>query len=140
MYIVLIKYNVQNTLNFSHFLNFLYFFLSLRSLAEDVHILVINNRPSEKKTNNILILFHHRPILKVFNNNVHFQPKYSCICDEGWTSSGSSPACTVDVDECSLQNPPCSTDPQVICINLPGSFHCGPCPIGKLISFIIFKK
>ncbi len=27
--------------------------------------------------------------------------------------------------------PPCSTNPPVLCINLPGSFTCGPCPIGQ---------
>ncbi|KAL3836256.1 hypothetical protein ACJMK2_021695 [Sinanodonta woodiana] len=58
------------------------------------------------------------------------QPKYTCICDSGWTKSGSAPACTVDVDECNSNRPPCSQDPPVMCINLPGSFQCGPCPTG----------
>ncbi|KAH1029878.1 hypothetical protein HUJ05_003031 [Dendroctonus ponderosae] len=55
---------------------------------------------------------------------------YKCICDSGWTSSGSNPACTVDVDECKQNHPPCSTSPLVQCINLPGSFMCQHCPPG----------
>ncbi|XP_064644652.1 cubilin-like [Lineus longissimus] len=58
------------------------------------------------------------------------QARYKCSCDEGWTTEGSAPACTKDVDECSLTNPPCSQSPHVICINLPGTYHCGPCPPG----------
>ena len=59
-----------------------------------------------------------------------FQPKYTCICDAGWTNSGSDPACTTDVNECTGNQPPCSISPPVQCINLPGSFTCGPCPPG----------
>ncbi|XP_002071743.3 cubilin homolog [Drosophila willistoni] len=53
---------------------------------------------------------------------------YRCLCDQGWKSNGLSPACTEDVDECSesAAHTPCSTK----CINLPGSFTCGPCPAG----------
>ncbi|XP_055957051.1 cubilin-like [Patella vulgata] len=58
------------------------------------------------------------------------QPKYKCICDDGWTKSTSSPACTVDIDECSGQAASCSRDPPVQCINIPGSFRCGVCPTG----------
>ncbi|XP_053569959.1 cubilin [Bombina bombina] len=58
------------------------------------------------------------------------QPKYSCVCDAGWMSPPGSPACTADIDECSLDNPPCSQNPPVQCINREGSFTCGPCPSG----------
>ncbi|WAR06690.1 CUBN-like protein, partial [Mya arenaria] len=58
------------------------------------------------------------------------QPKYTCICDDGWTSSGSDPACVVDVNECDGNRHPCSANPLVPCINLPGSFTCGSCPAG----------
>ncbi|XP_048237900.1 cubilin-like isoform X1 [Haliotis rufescens] len=58
-------------------------------------------------------------------------PKFTCICDDGWTKvSDSSPACTVDVNECTSSNPPCSQDPPVQCTNIPGSFVCGSCPAG----------
>ncbi|XP_071156308.1 cubilin-like isoform X2 [Mytilus edulis] len=57
-------------------------------------------------------------------------PKYTCICDDGWTKSGSDPSCTVDVDECNERSNACSVDPQVPCINLPGTFSCGQCPAG----------
>ncbi|XP_037366570.1 cubilin isoform X2 [Talpa occidentalis] len=58
------------------------------------------------------------------------EPKYSCICDAGWTSlpPPHSPACTLDVDECSLLPAPCSA--LVQCFNTPGSFYCGACPTG----------
>lgn len=59
-----------------------------------------------------------------------WQPRYSCICETGWTSPPGSAACTADIDECSLPNPPCSQNPPVQCINTPGSFTCGPCPAG----------
>ena len=59
------------------------------------------------------------------------QAKYRCLCDDGWTHSDSQPACTVDVDECDGQPFPCSSSPRVTCQNLPGTFHCGPCPNGK---------
>lgn len=55
---------------------------------------------------------------------------YRCICDQGWKTNGLTPACSVDVDECSESKPHCSKDPEVSCINLPGSFVCGPCPAG----------
>ncbi|XP_055944726.1 cubilin-like isoform X2 [Argiope bruennichi] len=58
------------------------------------------------------------------------QPKYRCICDAGWQAGSSGPACTVDIDECNGPVRRCSTNPPVVCINLPGSFHCGPCPAG----------
>lgn len=55
---------------------------------------------------------------------------YKCICDQGWTTDGTNPACSVDVNECNLNHPPCSVDPPVPCINVPGSFYCGSCPQG----------
>ncbi|XP_064190205.1 cubilin [Anguilla rostrata] len=58
------------------------------------------------------------------------QPKYKCICDAGWASPAGSPACTADVDECSLPSKPCSSNPPVQCFNTMGSFYCGPCPAG----------
>uniref|UniRef100_A0A8B9GL35 Cubilin n=1 Tax=Amazona collaria TaxID=241587 RepID=A0A8B9GL35_9PSIT len=56
--------------------------------------------------------------------------KYRCICDTGWMSPPGSPACSADIDECSLPNPPCSQNPFVQCHNTPGSYSCGPCPAG----------
>ncbi|XP_036131390.1 cubilin [Molossus molossus] len=56
------------------------------------------------------------------------QPRYSCICDAGWTSPENSSACTLDMDECSLWPAPCSA--LVQCFNTPGSYHCGACPAG----------
>ncbi|XP_036916668.1 cubilin [Sturnira hondurensis] len=56
------------------------------------------------------------------------EPKYSCICDAGWTSPPNSLACTLDRDECSLWPEPCSA--LVQCFNTPGSFYCGACPTG----------
>ncbi|GLG98263.1 Cubilin homolog [Gryllus bimaculatus] len=55
---------------------------------------------------------------------------YTCLCDQGWTKSPNSKACTQDVDECTSGRPACSKNPPVSCINLPGTFHCGPCPQG----------
>ncbi|XP_011637168.1 cubilin-like [Pogonomyrmex barbatus] len=55
---------------------------------------------------------------------------YTCICDQGWESDGTSPACTKDVDECAAPHPPCSVNPPVPCRNTRGSFTCGPCPPG----------
>ncbi|XP_050461753.1 cubilin-like [Cataglyphis hispanica] len=55
---------------------------------------------------------------------------YTCICDQGWESDGTSPACTKDVDECAAYHPPCSVNPPVSCHNTRGSFACGPCPHG----------
>ncbi|XP_023335557.1 cubilin [Eurytemora carolleeae] len=55
---------------------------------------------------------------------------YTCICDQGWTKDSSSAACNVDINECTAPNPPCSRSPEVLCINTPGSFQCGPCPQG----------
>ena len=55
---------------------------------------------------------------------------FPCLCEEGWTTSGTSPACNTDIDECSQPDQPCSRDPAVSCINTPGSFQCGPCPAG----------
>ena len=46
---------------------------------------------------------------------------YRCICDQGWTSNGTSPACIVDINECETPSPHFSMDPEVPCINLPGS-------------------
>ncbi|XP_033761795.1 cubilin-like [Pecten maximus] len=59
------------------------------------------------------------------------QPKYHCICEDGWTTSGSDPACNTDVNECDTDRPAvCSADPLVPCINVPGTFYCGQCPTG----------
>ncbi|XP_072307339.1 cubilin [Eucyclogobius newberryi] len=58
------------------------------------------------------------------------QPKYQCICESGWDSPAGNPACVADVDECSLPNKPCSTNPSVDCFNTQGSFYCGQCPAG----------
>ncbi|XP_074652971.1 cubilin-like [Tubulanus polymorphus] len=58
------------------------------------------------------------------------QAKYKCLCEVGWTTRSGSPACTEDVDECSSNHPPCSQNPRVQCINLPGSYHCAACPPG----------
>lgn len=55
---------------------------------------------------------------------------YKCICEQGWKTNGLTPPCTVDVDECIEGKPHCSKDPEVACINLPGSVMCGACPIG----------
>uniref|UniRef100_A0A8B9TLQ1 Cubilin n=1 Tax=Anas platyrhynchos TaxID=8839 RepID=A0A8B9TLQ1_ANAPL len=58
------------------------------------------------------------------------KPKYRCICDIGWMSPPGSPACSADIDECSLPSPPCSQNPPVQCHNTLGSYSCGPCPTG----------
>lgn len=55
---------------------------------------------------------------------------YKCICDQGWKTNGITPECTVDVDECQESKPHCSKNPEVECINFPGSFACGACPAG----------
>ncbi|KAJ8307337.1 hypothetical protein KUTeg_015421 [Tegillarca granosa] len=57
-----------------------------------------------------------------------YGPKYRCICDAGWTTNGNSPECNTDVDECQERQSPCSTNPPVQCINVPGTFYCGSCP------------
>lgn len=41
-------------------------------------------------------------------------------------TSLASLACDVDVNECEGSSNPCHSE----CINLPGSFKCGPCPAG----------
>ncbi|CAL1576609.1 unnamed protein product [Knipowitschia caucasica] len=58
------------------------------------------------------------------------QPRFQCICEAGWDSPAGNPACVSDVDECSLPNKPCSSNPPVDCFNTPGSFYCGGCPPG----------
>ncbi|XP_030055456.1 cubilin isoform X1 [Microcaecilia unicolor] len=55
---------------------------------------------------------------------------YSCVCDAGWMSPPGSAACTVDIDECNSPDRRCSQNPPVQCFNTPGSYYCGPCPIG----------
>ncbi|OXA47104.1 Cubilin [Folsomia candida] len=55
---------------------------------------------------------------------------FICMCDQGWKTDGSSPACNVDVNECDTGHALCSTNPPVNCINTPGSYMCGPCPAG----------
>uniref|UniRef100_A0A4X2M7T4 Cubilin n=1 Tax=Vombatus ursinus TaxID=29139 RepID=A0A4X2M7T4_VOMUR len=57
-------------------------------------------------------------------------PKYTCLCDAGWSSAPNGIDCIHDVDECSLPVPPCSQNPLVDCVNTQGSFYCGPCPVG----------
>lgn len=58
---------------------------------------------------------------------------YRCICDQGWKSL-ITPACTVDVDECADSKPHCSMEPVVTCLNLPGTYMCGPCPHGNYLN------
>ncbi|XP_050362534.1 cubilin-like [Nymphalis io] len=54
-----------------------------------------------------------------------------CLCNQGWRTNGNDVACLTDVNECeSGQGARCSVNPRVECINLPGSFRCGPCPTG----------
>lgn len=65
----------------------------------------------------------------------HDPKTYECICDQGWTTNGTTPACTVDINECESEKPHCSKDPEVPCVNLPGLYACGQCPHG-VISFI----
>ncbi|XP_060536860.1 cubilin [Cylas formicarius] len=55
---------------------------------------------------------------------------YKCLCDQGWINDGLHAACSADVDECKLDHPPCSTNPLVGCVNVPGSFYCHQCPQG----------
>lgn len=55
---------------------------------------------------------------------------YTCICEQGWTQGNRSSACTEDINECATSKPHCSKDPEVNCVNLMGSFMCGPCPPG----------
>ncbi|XP_063003684.1 cubilin [Elgaria multicarinata webbii] len=64
------------------------------------------------------------------NRDQPHQPKYTCNCDAGWMSPPGSPACSADIDECTLPKPPCSLNPPVQCYNTPGSYSCGPCPSG----------
>lgn len=49
---------------------------------------------------------------------------------KGWKTDGTNPGCVVDVDECSSNQPPCSVNPPVQCINTEGGFTCGHCPVG----------
>lgn len=84
--------------------------------------------------------------------NVPNQARYECACDQGWTTDGNNPACVIDINECMVGQAtsinstsmqvsaawsnslmaayPCSQNPFVECINLLGSFECGPCPPG----------
>lgn len=55
---------------------------------------------------------------------------FSCICEQGWKTNDVTVACTVDVDECADSKPHCSMEPEVRCINLPGTYMCGWCPTG----------
>uniref|UniRef100_T1IG03 Cubilin n=1 Tax=Rhodnius prolixus TaxID=13249 RepID=T1IG03_RHOPR len=55
---------------------------------------------------------------------------FICICDQGWTSTPGTGSCTVDINECDQKAHPCSHDPPVSCVNLPGSFDCEACPPG----------
>ncbi|KAM4028087.1 cubilin isoform 1-T1 [Anomaloglossus baeobatrachus] len=63
-------------------------------------------------------------------DRIQGQPRYSCVCDAGWTAPSGASSCTKDIDECSLLNPPCSQNPLVQCVNTIGSFACGLCPAG----------
>ncbi|XP_066255144.1 cubilin [Euwallacea similis] len=58
------------------------------------------------------------------------QDGFKCLCDAGWTNDSPSKPCTTDVDECAQKHPPCSTNPLVQCINVPGSYTCQHCPPG----------
>ncbi|XP_054719322.1 cubilin-like [Uloborus diversus] len=58
------------------------------------------------------------------------ESKYRCICDAGWTNSARTGMCTKDIDECQEAEIRCSVNPLVVCLNIPGSFLCGPCPPG----------
>ncbi|XP_017095248.2 cubilin homolog [Drosophila bipectinata] len=57
---------------------------------------------------------------------------YVCVCNQGWTwadanaTAATASPCSRDVDECEPRVNPCHSE----CINLPGSFRCGPCPPG----------
>ncbi|KAH8286857.1 hypothetical protein KR018_002895 [Drosophila ironensis] len=59
-------------------------------------------------------------------------PGYVCVCNQGWTwadtnaTAATASPCSRDVDECAPRVNPCHDE----CINLPGSFRCGPCPPG----------
>ncbi|XP_059613843.1 cubilin homolog [Phlebotomus argentipes] len=55
---------------------------------------------------------------------------YRCICDQGWITNNVTVVCSTDVDECRSSVSHCSRDPPVQCINTPGSYTCGPCPVG----------
>ena len=64
--------------------------------------------------------------------SLYLQPNYRCICEDGWTHGNSSdPACNTDVNECHAARSPCSINPPVPCINVPGTFYCGSCPAGN---------
>ncbi|XP_071062991.1 LOW QUALITY PROTEIN: cubilin [Pseudochaenichthys georgianus] len=58
------------------------------------------------------------------------QPKFKCICEDGWEAPAGNPSCVADVNECNLPTKPCSSNPIVPCYNTPGSFYCGTCPAG----------
>ncbi|KAA0201496.1 hypothetical protein HAZT_HAZT000915 [Hyalella azteca] len=54
---------------------------------------------------------------------------YTCRCHQGWTKAPGSNTCSQDVDECAVgRTNHCSANPAVMCINLPGSYTCAPCP------------
>lgn len=65
---------------------------------------------------------------------------YRCICDQGWISNGSTPACNQDINECESPTPHCSMDPEVVCINLPGTYTCGQCPHGNKKNYFQSEK
>ena len=70
-----------------------------------------------------------------------FQAKYHCICAAGWMTDGSDPACDVDANECEMRGAPvCSVNPPVTCINVPGSFYCGACPLGESRFTKVFSR
>ncbi|XP_077483788.1 cubilin-like [Amblyomma americanum] len=58
------------------------------------------------------------------------QPRYMCLCDQGWTKGPGQQSCSLDVDECASGHHFCSRNPPVACINYHGGFTCGPCPSG----------
>lgn len=51
---------------------------------------------------------------------------YACSCLPGWAGDGR--ACR-DVDECALGTAQC--DPLASCVNRPGGYDCGPCPVRR---------
>ncbi|KAF7287446.1 hypothetical protein GWI33_001415 [Rhynchophorus ferrugineus] len=83
-----------------------------------------NRKPNDCSSGGTEICGHGTCIPQ--NNNIG----YKCLCDAGWTTDGVHMACIVDVDECKNNHPPCSTNPLVMCTNVPGSFMCQHCPPG----------
>lgn len=68
------------------------------------------------------------------------QAGYKCLCDAGWTNENPQGPCTTDVNECVQNHPPCSTNPLVQCINVPGSYTCQHCPPGRFTLHLMISK